>query len=64
MNGTGISGTNATAHSPKFQLNLGPTSAVADVPAEMARRRWQFIIIGLLRSGSDPEELAKQGKLF
>jgi len=30
----------------------------------MARRRWQFIIIGLLRSGSDPEELAKQGKLF
>jgi hypothetical protein len=30
----------------------------------MAKRPWQFILIGLLRSGIDPEELGKQGDLF
>jgi hypothetical protein len=43
-----------------------------DIPARnlhfivgnMAKRPWQFIIIGLLRSGLDPAEVAKQGALF
>lgn len=30
----------------------------------MQKRPWQFIIIGLLRTGLDPAELEKQGKLF
>jgi hypothetical protein len=30
----------------------------------MAKRQWQFIIIGLLRAGLDPQEVAKQGSLF
>jgi hypothetical protein len=34
------------------------------IMGNMAKRPWQFIIIGLLRSGLDPAELAKQGKLF
>ena len=29
----------------------------------MAKRRWQFILIGLLRSGLDPGELGKQEDL-
>jgi hypothetical protein len=34
------------------------------IMGNMAKRPWQFIIIGLLRSGLDPAELAKQGALF
>lgn len=34
------------------------------IMGNMAKRRWQFIIIGLLRSGLDPAELAKQGVLL
>jgi hypothetical protein len=30
----------------------------------MHKRPWQFIIIGLLRSGLDPAELSKQGALL
>jgi hypothetical protein len=30
----------------------------------MAKRQWQFIVIRLLRSGLDPQEVAKQGSLF
>ena len=34
------------------------------IMGNMAKRPWQFIIIGLLRSGLDPAELAKQGQLL
>jgi hypothetical protein len=34
------------------------------IMGNMAKRQWQFIVIGLLRSGLDPEELAKQHSLF
>lgn len=33
------------------------------IMGNMAKRQWQFIVIGLLRSGLDPDELAKQGAL-
>jgi hypothetical protein len=32
--------------------------------ANMIKRQWMFIVIGLLRSGLYPDELAQQGKLF
>lgn len=34
------------------------------IMGNMAKRQWMFIVIGLLRSGLDPDELARQGKLF
>jgi len=34
------------------------------IMGNMAKRQWQFIVIGLLRSGIDPDELARQGSLF
>jgi len=34
------------------------------IMGNMAKRQWQFIVIGLLRSGLDPQEVAKQGSLF
>ena len=34
------------------------------IMGNMAKRQWQFIVIGLLRSGLDPDELAKQQSLF
>jgi hypothetical protein len=34
------------------------------IMGNMAKRQWQFIVIGLLRSGLDPGELARQGSLF
>jgi hypothetical protein len=34
------------------------------IMGNMAKRHWQFIVIGLLRSGLDPQEIAKQGSLF
>jgi hypothetical protein len=30
----------------------------------MVKRQWQFIVIGLLRSGLDLQEVLKQGSLF
>ena len=41
-----------------------PTRNLHFIMGTMAKRRWQFILIGLLRSGLDPEELGKQGALF
>lgn len=41
-----------------------PTRNLHFIMGTMAKRRWQFILIGLLRSGLDPEELGKQGDLF
>jgi hypothetical protein len=41
-----------------------PTRNLHFIMGNMAKRRWQFIVIGLLRSGFDPQELAKQGTLF
>lgn len=41
-----------------------PTRNLHFIMGTMAKRRWQFILIGLLRSGLDPEELRKQGDLF
>ena len=41
-----------------------PTRNLHFIMGNMAKRPWQFIVIGLLRSGLDPAELAKQGKLF
>ena len=34
------------------------------ITGSMAKRQWQFIIIGLLRSGLDPQELARQQQLL
>jgi hypothetical protein len=34
------------------------------IMGNMAKRQWMFIVIGLLRSGLDPDELSRQGKLF
>lgn len=34
------------------------------IMGNMAKRQWQFIVIGLLRSGLDPDELARQHSLF
>jgi hypothetical protein len=34
------------------------------IMGNMAKRQWQFIVIGLLRSGLDPAELARQRQLF
>jgi hypothetical protein len=34
------------------------------IMGNMAKRPWQFIVIGLLRSGLDPDDLARQGQLF
>lgn len=34
------------------------------IMGNMAKRPWQFIVIGLLRSGLDPAELARQGQLL
>jgi hypothetical protein len=41
-----------------------PTRNLHFIMGNMAKRQWQFIVIGLLRSGLDPQELAKQGTLF
>lgn len=41
-----------------------PTRNLHFIMGTMAKRRWQFILIGLLRSALDPEELGKQGDLF
>jgi hypothetical protein len=41
-----------------------PSRNLHFIMGNMAKRPWQFIVIGLLRSGLDPEELAKQGTLF
>lgn len=41
-----------------------PTRNLHFIMGNMAKRQWQFIVIGLLRSGLDPQELAKQGSLF
>jgi hypothetical protein len=41
-----------------------PTRNLHFIMGTMAKRRWPFILIGLLRSGLDPEELGKQGALF
>lgn len=30
----------------------------------MSKRPWQFIVIGLLRSGLDPDQIARQRALF
>lgn len=34
------------------------------IMGNMAKRQWMFIVIGLLRSGLDPDELSRQRKLF
>jgi hypothetical protein len=34
------------------------------IMGNMAKRQWMFIVIGLLRSGLDPKELARQGRLL
>lgn len=34
------------------------------IMGNMAKRQWMFIVIGLLRSGLDPDELSRQGKLL
>ena len=41
-----------------------PTRNLHFIMGNMAKRQWQFIVIGLLRSGLDPQEVAKQGSLF
>lgn len=41
-----------------------PTRNLHFIMGTMMKRPWQFILIGLLRSGLDPEELGKQGDLF
>jgi hypothetical protein len=41
-----------------------PTRNLHFIMGTMAKRRWQFILIGLLRSTLDPEELGKQRDLF
>jgi hypothetical protein len=41
-----------------------PTRNLHFIMGNMAKLQWQFIVIGLLRSGLDPQELAKQGSLF
>jgi hypothetical protein len=47
----------------EYGVNI-PTRNLHFIMANMAKRPWQFIVIGLLRSGLDPAELAKQGALF
>ena len=41
-----------------------PTRNLHFIMGNMAKRPWQFIVIGLLRSGLDPAELARQGQLL
>lgn len=41
-----------------------PTRNLHFIMGTMAKRRWQFILIGLLRSALDPKQLEKQGSLF
>ena len=41
-----------------------PTRNLHFIMGNMAKRQWQFFVIGLLRSGLDPQEVAKQGSLF
>lgn len=41
-----------------------PTRNLHFIMGNMAKRPWQFIVIGLLRSGLNPQELARQGSLF
>jgi len=41
-----------------------PSRNLHFIMGNMAKRPWQFIVIGLLRSGLDPGELAKQQALF
>jgi hypothetical protein len=41
-----------------------PSRNLHFIMGTMKKRRWQFILIGLLRSGLDPKELGKQGRLF
>jgi hypothetical protein len=41
-----------------------PTRNLHFIMGNMAKRQWQFIVIGLLRSGLDPAELARQAALF
>lgn len=40
-----------------------PTRNLHFIMGNMAKRQWLFIVIGLLRSGLDPVELARQGVL-
>lgn len=41
-----------------------PTRNLHFIMGNMAKRQWQFIVIGLLRAGLDPQELARQGQLL
>jgi len=41
-----------------------PTRNLHFIMGNMAKRQWQFIIIGLLRSGLDPQEIARQQQLL
>lgn len=47
----------------KYQENI-PTRNLHFILGTMASHPKTFIMIGMLRSGVDPEELARQGKLF
>lgn len=47
----------------EYGTNL-PTRNLHFIMGNMAKRQWQFIVIGLLRSGLDPAELARQAALF
>jgi hypothetical protein len=64
----------------KFKREYGPSQALAKLEEQyasripkqnlhfimgnMAKRRWQFILIGLLRSSIDPSEMNRQGDLL
>ena len=41
-----------------------PAQNLHFIMGNMAKRPWQFIVIGLLRSTLDPAELARQGQLL
>jgi hypothetical protein len=46
-----------------YQDNI-PTRNLHFIMGTMAAHPRTFIVIGLLRSGVDPEELGRQGELF
>ena len=49
---------------PSDARSFGPTRNLHFIMGTMAAHPRTFIVIGLLRSGLDPAELAKQSDLF
>jgi hypothetical protein len=57
-------GADALNHLTRMYGEMIPTRNLHFIMGTMAAHPRTFIVIGLLRSGIDPAELAKQGKLF